>query len=253
MSTLRGKVAIITGASSGIGEATALALASHQVRVVLAARRRDRLEALARRITEAGGKALPVDCDVTRRDAVRGLIEQTLGAFGTLDILINNAGVMPLSPLAKCRLDDWDNTINVNLKGALYCLGSVLPVMLESGHGHIINISSVAGRRVFSTAAVYCASKFALHAISEALREELAERDDGNTIRVSIVAPGVVTTELPESITDAETRTAMKKYYASIRTPLKSQDVAEAIVWALQTPAHVAVNEILIRPTSQVR
>ncbi len=253
MSTLREKVAIITGASSGIGEATALALARHQVRVVLAARRLDRLEALARRITEAGSKALPVECDVTRRGAVRGLIEQTLRAYGTLDILINNAGVMPLSPLAKCRLDDWDRTINVNLKGALYCLGSVLPVMLKTGHGHIINISSVAGRRVFSTAAVYCASKFALHAISEALREELAERDDGNTIRVSIVAPGVVTTELPESITDAETRAAMKKYYASSRTPLKSQDVAEAIVWALQTPAHVAINEILIRPTAQVR
>ncbi len=253
MSTLREKVAIITGASSGIGEATALALARHQVRVVLAARRLDRLEALARRITEAGSKALPIECDVTRRGAVRGLIEQTLRAYGTLDILINNAGVMPLSPLAKCRLDDWDRTINVNLKGALYCLGSVLPVMLKTGHGHIINISSVAGRRVFSTAAVYCASKFALHAISEALREELAERDDGNTIRVSIVAPGVVTTELPESITDAETRAAMKKYYASIRTPLKSQDVAEAIVWALQTPAHVAINEILIRPTAQVR
>ncbi len=253
MSTLREKVAIITGASSGIGEATALALARHQVRVVLAARRLDRLEALARRITEAGSKALPIECDVTRRGAVRGLIEQTLRAYGTLDILINNAGVMPLSPLAKCRLDDWDRTINVNLKGALYCLGSVLPVMLKTGHGHIINISSVAGRRVFSTAAVYCASKFALHAISEALREELAERDDGNTIRVSIVAPGVVTTELPDSITDAETRTSMKKYYASIRTPLQSQDVAEAIVWALQTPAHVAVNEILIRPTAQVR
>ncbi len=175
--------------------------------------------------------------------------------FGRVDILINNAGVMPLSPLVMGRFDDWDRTIDVNLKGALYAIGFVLPPMLEQGSGHIVNVSSVAGRRVFSNAAVYCATKFALHAISEALRAELAERaaDNGNTIRVTVVAPGVVSTELADSITDEETRRQVRAYYETITEPLRSEDVAAAILGVLEAPVHVSINEVLVRPTSQMR
>lgn len=255
MSILSDKVAIVTGASSGIGEATALALSRRHAKVVLAARRADRLAALARQITAEGGHALAAACDVTDREQVQQMVQTTIRTFQRVDVLINNAGVMPLAPLAKCRFDDWDRAIDVNLKGALYAIGCVLPPMLEQGTGHIVNVSSVAGRRVFPNAAVYCGTKFALHAISEALRAELAERADaaGRAIRVTIIAPGVVETSLRDSITDQETRDGVQAYYDSIRPPLTSEDIASAILAALETPAHVAVNEILIRPTSQLR
>ena len=253
MSLLSDKVVIITGASSGIGEAAAIALARRNARVVLAARRHDRLEALAKRLVREGGRAVWVACDVRRRADVQAVVDTAVRDFGSVDILINNAGVMPLAPLAKARFDDWDRTIDVNLKGALYAIGCVLPVLLRQGSGHVINVGSVAGRRVFPGAAVYCATKFALHAISEALRGELAERaaDDGNTIRVTIIAPGVVRTELPDTIVDPDARRAAEAYYQSIRDPLQSTDIAEAIVYALEAPPHVNVNEILLRPTSQ--
>ena len=255
MSVLSGKVVIITGASSGIGEATALALARRNAKMILAARRQDRLARLAKRIVKEGGHAVWVVCDVSDRGQVQSIADTAMRDFGRIDVLINNAGVMPLSPLAKGRFDEWDYTIDVNLKGALYAIGCVLPVMLEQGTGHIVNVGSVAGRRTFPNAAVYCGTKFALHAISEALRAELAERAarDGNTIRVTIVAPGVVKTELSESIVDEETRKTAAAYYDSIRDPLRSEDIAESIRYALETPARVDVNEILIRPTSQVR
>jgi NADP-dependent 3-hydroxy acid dehydrogenase YdfG len=255
MSNLRDKVVIVTGASSGIGEATALALGHRGASVILAARRKDRLEAIAARIGGSGRGAAAVACDVTRREQVESLARSTMDQFGHVDALINNAGIMPLSPLAKARIDEWDDTIDVNLKGALYAIGAVLPAMLERGTGHIVNISSVAGRRTFPNAAVYCATKFALHAISESLRSELAERSarDGNTVRVTIIAPGVVTTELPDTIADAEPRQNADAYYSSIREPLRSEDIAESIVYALEAPPHVNVNEILIRPTSQLR
>ena len=255
MSMLADKVAIVTGASSGIGAATALELARRNMKVVLAARRTDRVEALAGKIVEGRGHALHVTCDVTDRGQVEAMVATTLDAFGRVDVLINNAGTMPLSPMAKCRVEDWDRTIDVNLKGALYAIGAVLPAMLEAGRGHIVNIGSVAGRRVFAGAAVYCATKFALHAISDALRMELAERaaTDGNTIRVTIIAPGVVDTELRNSITDEQTRKAVEPYYNSIREELHSEDVAAAIVTALEAPPHVGINEILMRPASQVR
>lgn len=256
MSNLRDKVVIVTGASSGIGEATAIALADRGANVVLAARRKDRLDALAARIGGSGGEAAAaVACDVTRREQVESLVRSATDRFGHVDALINNAGIMPLSPLAKARIDEWDATIDVNLKGALYAIGAVLPAMLERGTGHIVNIGSVAGRHTFPNAAVYCGTKFALHAISESLRNELAERSarDGNTIRVTIIAPGVVTTELPDTIADEETRQTAGAYYSSIREPLLSVDIAESIVYALEAPPHVNINEILIRPTSQVR
>jgi NADP-dependent 3-hydroxy acid dehydrogenase YdfG len=255
MSVLADKVALVTGASAGIGEATALALARRGARVVLAARRSDRLSDLARRITDEKGQALAVACDVTDRPQVQQVADKALDAYGGIDILINNAGVMPLSPMAKCRFEDWDSTIDVNLKGALYAIGCVLPAMLSRKSGHIVNVGSVAGRKVFSTAAVYCASKFALHAISDALRMELAERAprDGNAIRVTVVAPGIVTTELRDTIADQETREALQPYYDAVKPELASEDIATAILGALEAPPHVGINEIVIRPASQVR
>jgi NADP-dependent 3-hydroxy acid dehydrogenase YdfG len=255
MSMLADTVAIVTGASAGIGEATALALAGRKARVVLAARRSDRLTALARRITDEQGHAVAVQCDVTDRSQVRQMVDTTLQEFGRIDVLINNAGVMPLSPMAKCRFEDWDTTIDVNLKGALSVIGCVLPTMLAQKTGHIVNVGSIAGRKVFSTAAVYCASKFALHAVSDALRMELAERaaEDGNAIRVTVVAPGIVTTELRDSIADAETRRAVQSNYDAVKQELTSQDIAAVIVGALEVPPHVGVNEIVIRPATQIR
>lgn len=254
MSVLSDKVAIVTGASSGIGEATALALGKAGCRLVLAARRADRLKDLEQRIVREGGHAVSVTCDVADREQVRAMVEETMSDFGRIDILINNAGVMPLSPLAKTRFDDWDRMIDVNIRGALSCMGLVLPVMLEQKSGHIVNVSSVAGRIVFPTGAVYCGTKHALHAISEGLRAEMALHDPPMLdIRVTIIAPGVVRTELPDSITDEESRKATKEMFANRANALESEDIAQAIMYALTAPKHVDVNEILIRPTSQPR
>jgi NADP-dependent 3-hydroxy acid dehydrogenase YdfG len=255
MNTLSEKVCIVTGASSGIGEATALALGGKGAKLVLAARRADRLDALAARIQQARGEALPVACDVVDRGQVKAMVEKTMEAWGRIDVLINNAGIMPLAPLARCRLDEWDAMIDVNIKGLLYGIGFVLPVMLQQKTGHIINVSSVAGRRVFPNGAVYCGTKFAVHAISEGLRSELSDRatEDGNQIRVTVIAPGVVVTELPDSIRDEETREAARKYHQSLPGKLTSEDIAASILHALEAPPHVDINEILIRPTAQVR
>lgn len=255
MSVLADKVAIITGASSGIGQATALALAQRNCKVVLAARREDRLQQLKEQIVNAGSRALAIACDVADRAQVQQMVQRATDTFGRIDILINNAGVMPLSPMAKCRIDDWDYQIDINVKGLLYCIGYVLPGMLQQKTGHIVNISSVAGRIILPTAAVYCGTKFAVHAISEGLRSEMADlaRENGTRIRVTVVAPGMVSTELANSILDEETREGMKKFHSSINDPLTSEDIAGSILYALQAPPHVDVNEILVRPTSQVR
>jgi len=249
------RVTIITGASSGIGEATAERLARSGDIVVLAARRTDRLDAVRERIEGNGGQSSAVTCDVSKREDVERLVSTTLEAHGRVDALINNAGIMPLAPIVKRRVEDWEDTIDINIKGVLYGIAAVLPTMLEQQRGHIINVSSVAGRKVFPGAAVYCATKHAVHAISEGLREELATRgyDDGNRIRVTTIAPGVVATELPDSIRDDETRDGAKAYYDRLPGPLSSEDIAEAIVYAMEVPEHVGVNEILIRPTMQMR
>ena len=260
MSTsLTDQVCIVTGASSGIGEATARRLARHGARVVLAARRADRLEELSAGIAADGGTALAVPTDIADRDAVGALIERTREAFGRIDVLINNAGIMPLSPLAQRRMDDWDRMIDVNLKGVLYAIGHVLPTMLEQGTGHVVNVSSVAGRRVMSDAVVYCATKHGVHAISEGLRAELAElsqrRTDPqpNSIRVTTVAPGVVRTELPDSILDESTQARWGTYLREFEAPLSADEIADAMVYALTCPEHVNINEILVRPVRQVR
>lgn len=246
MGVLSDTVAIITGASSGIGEATAVELGRHNVKVVVAARRADRLKELAGRIKEAGGYALPVECDVTDRSQVEHMVSVARETFGGVDTIINNAGVMPLSMMDECRVDDWDLMVDVNIKGLLYGVAAVLPEMVKRGSGHIINISSVAGRRVFPAGAVYCGTKHAVHAISEGLRAELAEKN----IRVSIIAPGIVTTELQDHIPNKDIQSNIRQRTAEM-DPLTSEDIAKSILYAMQAPPHVSVNEILIRPTKQ--
>ena len=254
MSPLSDQVVVLTGASSGIGEATAVALAARGARLVLGARRADRLTAVAESIVGRGGTAIPVPCDVADRAQVAELVGTAVEQFGRVDVLINNAGIMPLAPMVKCRMDDWDAQIDINVKGLLYGIGHALPIMLEQRTGHIVNVSSVAGRRLFPNGAVYCGTKHAVHAISEGLRGELAARapEDGNTIRVTVIAPGVVTTELADSIRDDETRTGAKQYYGAMPGPLTSDDTAAAILYALESPAHVGINEIVLRPTAQI-
>lgn len=254
MHSLTNQVAIVTGASSGIGEATALALADRGVKVVLCARREGRLKALRERIEAAGGAAMDFYCDVRDRDRVQAVVDAAMMAWGRVDILINNAGVMPVSPIAARRFDDWDRMIDINVKGALYAIGSVLPVMQRQHRGHIVNVSSVAGRHVFPGNAVYCATKHALHVISEGLRAELAQATPPeHGIRVTIIAPGVVLTELPESTTDETLRDTIRSWYTGMPGALTSEDIARAILFALEAPSHVNINEILVRPAAQQR
>ncbi len=245
--SLRDKIAIITGASSGIGEATARRLAESGARVVLAARRVERLEALAADIEHREGVALVAPTDVTDERSVQRLARTALDAFGRIDILINNAGIMPLSPISKLKVEEWDRMIDVNIKGVLYCVAATLPTMLEQGSGHIINVSSVAGRRPFPSGTVYSATKFAVRAISQGLRLELSPIEG---IRVTDIEPGVVATELTHHITDKETANRFQEMWAE-KTPLESIDIAETILFVLSRPDHVNVNEILLRPTDQ--
>lgn len=245
--SLRDKVAIITGASSGIGEATARRLAESGARVVLAARRVERLDALAADIEHHQGTALVAPTDVTDERSVQRLARTTLDAFGRIDILINNAGIMPLSPISKLKVEEWDRMIDVNIKGVLYCVAATLPTMLEQESGHIINVSSVAGRRPFPSGTVYSATKFAVRAISQGLRLELSPTKG---IRVTDIEPGVVATELTHHITDNETANRFQEMWAE-KTSLESIDIAETILFVLSLPDHVNVNEILVRPTDQ--
>jgi NADP-dependent 3-hydroxy acid dehydrogenase YdfG len=244
MSALQDLSVIVTGASSGIGEATARLLAQHGARVVLAARRADRLESLKDEIEEAGGTALVVETDVTDRTQCEALIAQTVEAFGRLDVLVNNAGVMPLSMVKNARVDEWQQMVDVNINGVLYCTAAALPHFTEQKSGHIVNVSSVAGRRVFTGGAVYCATKFAVTAFSEGLRMELGPEYG---IRVTCVEPGAVATELPHAIQDQDFIEAS----TFDATPLESEDIAEAIRYALTAPARATVNEVMVMPTNQ--
>ena len=247
MSTLNDKVAIVTGASSGIGEATARILAADGAAVVLAARREERLHDLKEEIESNGGQALVVPTDVTDRNAVKALAEKTKDAFGRIDILVNNAGLMPLSFISKLHVDEWETMVDVNVKGVMYGVAAVLPAMLEQESGHIVNVSSTAGRRVFPGAAVYCATKFAVTAFSEGLRQELSAR---HNIRVTCIEPGAVATELPDTITDEDLLEGLSKRFESM-TRLESEDIAESIRYAVTSPSRVNVAEVLVMPTEQ--
>lgn len=253
MTSLASKVVVVTGASSGIGEATARLFAHKGAKVVLAARRADRLRYLEQELTGNGGagRALAVECDVTDRESVHAMVDEVASVFGPVDVLVNNAGVMPLSPIEALREDDWAQMVNVNINGVLHCTAACLPHMTKEHDGsprggHIVNVSSVAGRRVFPNAAVYCGTKFFVHAFSEGLRAELFRKG----VRVTVVAPGIVETELQGHIPDKALKDAFFERTKAMRK-LKAQDIANAICYAVESPAHVSVNEVLIRPTDQ--
>ena len=241
MSNTRDKVILVTGASSGIGEATARVLARHGARLVLGARRSDRLAKLAEEIVTGGGSAAAHAVDVTSRDDVQAFAEKALERYGRIDVIINNAGVMPLSPLAALKIDEWDRMIDVNIRGVLHGIAAVLAAMQRQGSGHVINISSIGGLSVVPTAAVYCATKYAVRAISDGLRQE--HRD----IRVTCVYPGVVESELADTITDASAAAAMRDYR---RIALKPEAIANAIAHAIGQPADVDTSDIVVRPVA---
>ncbi|HEX9727033.1 MAG TPA: SDR family oxidoreductase [Gemmatimonadales bacterium] len=244
---LDGRIAIVTGASSGIGEATAGALAEQGARVALLARRADRLQAVADAIRARGGSALALAVDVTNRAAVTQAVERVVDEWVRVDVLVNNAGIMPLSPVRSGLVEDWDRMIDVNIKGLLYGIAAVLPHMLEQRRGHIVNVGSVAGRRPFPGGTVYSATKYAVRSISAGLRLELSPNDH---IRVTDIEPGVVDTELTDHILDPAIRDRFSTTWAA-RRPLDAADVARAIVYVVTQPEHVNVNELLVRPTEQ--
>lgn len=240
MQSIQGKVVMVTGASSGIGEATARALARHGATLVLAARRTDRLARLA---AELGDQVLWAATDVTQLADLQSLAEQAIARFGRIDVLVNNAGIMPISMLAQGRVDDWDRMVDVNIKGVLYGIHAVLGGMLAQGAGHIINISSVAGLAVGPGGAVYSATKFAVRAITDGLRQECVGK-----VRVTSICPGLVTSELTESITVPAFKERAQKLYEGA---MPAQAVADAVLYAIGQPDNVAVNEIVVRPLSQ--
>jgi NADP-dependent 3-hydroxy acid dehydrogenase YdfG len=243
MSEVKGKVVAITGASSGIGEAVAHGLAAAGAKVVLGARRLDRLEAIAAGIRKSGGEAEIQAIDVSKREDLTRLVKVAQDRFGRLDVLIGNAGLMPLSPLDDLRVDEWDRMIDVNIKGVLYGIAAALPVFRAQGNGHFINVSSVAGHRVSQSGAVYSGTKFAVRAISEGLRQEA-----GDKIRVTIISPGAVESELAETITNSRVKERILEYR---KMAMPADAIAAAVAYAIGQPANVDVNEILIRPTAQ--
>jgi len=243
MSEIQNKVVIITGASSGLGEATAKRLAASGAKLMLGARREDRLKELVAAIAQTGGTATYLVTDVTDRAQVEALAKQTLSTYGRIDVLINNAGLMPLSPLDQIKVEEWDQMIDVNIKGVLYGIAAVLPMMRQQKSGHIINVSSVAGHKVFPGAAVYCATKFAVRAISEGLRLE-----SNGEIRSTNISPGAVATELTSTISDTDTAASTNALY---EIAIDADAIARAIAYAIEQPGDVDVNEMIIRPTRQ--
>ena len=245
---IKDKVAIITGASSGIGFATALALSKAGAKVAIGARRVDRLEELANKITENGGEVFYQKLDVTQKSECDNFAKAVLEKWSSIDILVNNAGLMPLSFFKNLKVDEWDKMVDVNIKGVLYSTASVINHMKDKKSGHIVNLSSVAGRIVFPAGSVYCATKHAVAAFSEGLRQEFSIRSN---IRVTSIEPGVVDTELNNTITDESLKGFVEN--AKKMEALHAEDIANAILYAVDSPSHVNVNEILIRPTTQER
>jgi len=245
---LKNKVALITGASSGIGYATSIALSKAGAHVAAGARRAERLKELEKEISDfRGAEILIHDLDVADRANCNSFVDAAVKKWGTVDILVNNAGLMPLSFFKNNKFDEWERMIDVNIKGVLYCTSAVLPYMLQKESGHIVNLSSVAGRLVFAGGTVYCATKHAITAFSEGLRIEFSPR---SKIRVTCIEPGTVSTELLETITDE----SMSRFIEASKKmeTLQAHDIADAIMYAVQAPLHVNVNEILIRPTQQL-
>jgi NADP-dependent 3-hydroxy acid dehydrogenase YdfG len=236
------KTVLITGASSGIGAAAALRLADDGHRLFLGARRTERLDALVERIRAAGGTAAFRRLDVTDADDVRGFVAEAADAYDGVDVMINNAGVMPLSALAEDLVDEWNRMIDVNIRGVLHGISAALPVMRAKGGGHIINVASIGAHEVVPTAAVYCATKFAVWAISEGLRKE-----QSGDISVTVISPGVTESELAESISDPQARDAMREYRA---VAIPASAIADAIAYAIGQPPEVDVNEIIVRPAA---
>jgi clavulanate-9-aldehyde reducatase len=245
---LSGRSVAITGASSGIGEATARACADAGAAVALAARRSDRIEALARSIEEDGGRAIAFAADVTDERQARGFVEHTYEQLGRLDVLVNNAGVMLLGPVEGADTEQWRQMVNVNLLGLLYCTHAALPVMREQGGGHIVNISSVAGRTARAGVAVYNLTKWGVTAFSEALRQEALH----SNIRVTVIEPGFVETELQgHNAGNPVVMEATERMREEIGDVLQAQDIADAIVFAISRPERMSINEVLVRPTRQ--
>jgi NADP-dependent 3-hydroxy acid dehydrogenase YdfG len=242
MSQIAEKVIVITGASSGIGEATARLLASQGARVVLGARRSERLEALAADIRNQGGTAEYRATDVVREEEVQALVDLALERFGRVDVLVNNAGVMPLSPMAALKIGEWNRMIDVNIRGVLHGIAAVLPSMQQRRSGQIINVASIGAYKPIATGAVYCATKAAVVSLSEALRQEV-----GADIRVTVVSPGVTESDLAETISDGATLEMIREFR---RDAIPASAIAEAIAYAIGQPAAVDLSELVIRPTS---
>jgi NADP-dependent 3-hydroxy acid dehydrogenase YdfG len=244
MPGIKDKVVIITGASSGIGEATAVMLAERGAKVVLGARGLNRLEALARRIEARGGEVTYAQTDVRRREGLTSLVSLALDRYGQLDVLISNAGIMPVSPLDDLRVEDWENMIDINIKGVLYGIAAALPVFRKQGFGHFVNTASTAGHKTVPNQSVYSATKFAVRAISEGLRMEAGEK-----LRVTIISPGFVNTNFAEGVTNPEVKTQRENARDNLALPPEA--IARAIVFAIEQPSDVDVNEIIVRPTAQ--
>ena len=242
---IKGKVVVITGASSGLGEAAARLLSAEGASVVLGARRADRLESLAGELNRNGGKAVAVATDVTQREQVKRLVDAAVQKFRRVDVMINNAGIMPRTPLERLTIDDWDRTIDINIKGVLYGVAAALPHMKQQKSGHMIFVSSVAGHKIGPDFAVYAATKHAVRALAEGFRQEVKQYN----IRTTIISPGAVATELPNSVTEADIAENIRKYYGEIAIPADS--FAQAVAFAMSQPDEVDVNEILFRPTRQ--
>lgn len=244
MSELNGKVVVITGASSGIGESAARLLASRGAHIVIGARRLERLEALAAGIRAEGGSVAYQQLDVTELDQMKAIVFMAQKQFGRLDVVVNNAGVMPLSPLEALKIEEWNRMIDVNIRGVLHGIAAGLPVMKEQGYGQFVNVASIGAYEVSPAAAVYCATKYAVRAITEGLRQE-----NGRTIRATLVSPGVTESELADSITDAGAQQLMKEYR---RIALPASAIARAIAYAIEQPEGIDVNELVVRPASQL-
>lgn len=241
MDSPQSKVVLITGASSGIGEATVRMLAAQGHRLLIGARRTDRLAALAAALDASGNNVIYQSLDVTSADSVNAFARFALERFGKIDVIVNNAGIMPLSPLRAVKVDEWDRMIDVNIRGVLHGIAAVLPTMEAQGYGQVINISSIGGLSVSPTAAVYCATKYAVRAISDGLRQE------SDRIRVTVICPGVVESELADTITDDTARQAMNEFRRIAMTP---DAIARAVAYAIAQPADVDVSEIVLRPTA---